>query len=82
MLVHIKLLKCNEEYDDWDYESATTIAFYKVKSYDKFLRFIQSLKKSHGDMIIGSDWYTVEDYALNFPTDKDSVPCFYVYVVG
>ena len=80
MLVHILELSVNSEYNDWDYEHTKFLKAYKIKSYDKFIRFIQSLKKYHKEIIIDDNWYSVEDYALNFPTDNDHVPCIYVYV--
>ena len=82
MLVHIKELHLNSESDDWDYDNAKFLAAHKIKNIDTFVKFIQVLKKHRKDILIGDEWYTVEDYALCFPTDHESLPCLYVYVIG
>ena len=82
MLVHIKEVSPLPDRAEWDFENTKFVQAYKVKSYDKFLRFIQTLKKYHKDLIVGDNWYTVEDYAFCFPENNESVPCLYVYVVS
>ena len=82
MLVHIKELHSLPDLEDWDYEHAMTIAATKVKTYDKFVRFVEQLKKKNKDLIIGENWYTVEDYSFSFPKNDDHVPCLNVYVVS
>ena len=80
MLVQIKQVHTLENLDEWDYENAKFVAAHRIKSYDKFVRFIQTLKKYHKDLIVNDKFYTVEDYAFNFPADSDTLPCLYVYV--
>lgn len=82
MLVHIKELDVSPLHDDWDYENAKTIAARTIKTYDKFIRFVHEIKKHKIDLIVGENWYTVEDYAFSFPDDSDMVPILYVYVVS
>ena len=80
MLVQVRELHPLKDLDDWDYENAEFVAGYQIKSYDKFVRFIQTLKKYHKDLIFNDQYYTVEDYAFSFPTNSDALPCLYVYV--
>lgn len=80
MLVHINLCNPSEDYDDWDYEHTKTISARKIKQYDKFIRFIKALKKYKKPLIVDDEWYDVLDYAYSFPSSKDSLPCFYIYV--
>ena len=82
MLVHIRKLSICPDYDGWDYDNTKFIAAHEIKDYDKFIKFVQSLKKYNQDIIVDGECYTVEDYAFIFPNDKDSVPCLYVYVSG
>lgn len=82
MLVHIRELSCLPDYADWDYDNTKFIAAHEIKDYDKFVKFVQTLKKYGKDLIVNDEYYTVEDYAFVFPQNSDSVPCLYVYVSG
>ena len=80
MLVHIKLLDVLDENNNWDYDKVKTIGYEHVKNIDTFVEFIHSLKKHKAPLIIGDNWYLIEDYALNFPNDFETLLCFYIYV--
>ena len=80
MLVHIKLLEELDENMNWDYDKTKIIAHEEIKKYDTFIEFIHSLKKHEAPLIVGDDWYMIEDYALNFPNDSETIPCIYIFV--
>ena len=80
MLVHIREASTNHDYDDWDFDNSKFVAAYDIESYDKFVKFIETLKENEKDLFIGKEWYTILDYAFSFPESKDSLPALYVYV--
>ena len=82
MLVHIREVTFVPNSDQIDYDTSKYVTSYKVKSYDTFVKMIQTFKKHRKDILIGDSWYTVEDYALSFPNDSEHVPVIYVYVIS
>ena len=82
MLVHILEPGLLPDSTDWDYDNAKFLGLCEIESYDKFVRFIQTLKENSSDLKIKDEWYTVDNYAFSFPADKDSIPVLYVYVIS
>ena len=83
MLVHIKLLSEFIETStscEYDYEKTTTIGYTNVEDYDRYVEFVQKLINHKKPLIIGENWYNVEDYGFNFPENSTCMPCLYIYV--
>lgn len=77
MLVHFVKPEFTE--DGIDYEHTKVLAAQKVKSYDKFIKFIRAMIDH--EVIIDKEWYTIDSYNFSFPSDNEHMPCLIVYVV-
>lgn len=86
MIVHVKLLsEWMDHFDDtnepeYNYSKTKLIATDDIEDYDKFVSLLQVLQKNNKPFIIGEDWYTIEDFGLNFPEGSANVPVIYIYV--
>lgn len=80
MLVHFCETTFLNDSDVLDYDNFKVVSFFKVKSYDVFVKFIKAL--IHKDICVGENWYTVEDYALSCPMDSSYVPVLRVFVIS
>ena len=78
MLVQFLLLGLSETTSGFDYEHCKVLSARKIKTYDKFIKYIKAMV--HHDVIIEDQWYTIDSYALSFPSDHEMIPCLKVFV--
>lgn len=83
MIVHINLLTDFLEFGEhleFNYEKTKIISTYTIEDYDRFVNFIEYLKKYDKEIIIDEKWYSIEDYVFEFPKNFDYMPVLKIYV--
>lgn len=78
MLVQFVEPKLLSESDNWDYDAYHVISAFDVKDYQRFIKFIETMKGR--ECVLNDKWYTVDSYMFNLPRDSDYVPCIRVYI--
>lgn len=79
MLVHFVKPNMLKDADGLDYDDCKVIAHFKIKDYQRFIKFIQAMK-GH-ECSLGNEWYTIDSFIFCLPQDFEHVPCIKVFVI-
>ena len=65
MLVQFVEPKWSNEFDNWDYDEYHVISAFDVKDYQRFIKFIETMKGR--ECVLNNKWYTVDSYTTMAP---------------